>query len=37
VGFAKAIYVRGNNDLSALHGKWENWLGFETESLTTYI
>jgi hypothetical protein len=26
--------MRGNNDLSALHGKWENLLGFKTESLT---
>lgn len=28
--------MRGNNDLSALHGKWENWLEFETQNLAVY-
>lgn len=36
VVFVKVIYMRGNKDLLALHGKWENWLGFEIESLAVY-
>lgn len=36
VAFVKVMEMRGNNDLSALHGKWEYWLDFETESLAVF-